>query len=324
MMERVSPMAQATLGRGAPVMLGIAMLMGPVSEARGQSPMSWSQFRALPSVEADQHVEYGPGPYGWGELYLPEGGGPHPVALVVHGGCWQSMADVGYMSRFSRFLAEAGWAVWAPEFRRIDQSDSDWPAILEDVAASADHLRVMAGDFDLDLDRVVSLGHSSGGHLALWLAGRSALPPDEVSGFALRGDAPLPIRAVVGLAAIADLEEFDDRPERGCGRDIVSRLVAGNPEGFDERLRLTSPQSALPLGVPQLLLTGGLDGTVPTAHGAAWVRAATEAGDVAELLDVPGAGHFELVAPWDPRFASMWPTVQAFLDVIGRDGARVP
>jgi acetyl esterase/lipase len=317
-------MAQVILRGGTVVLLGAAMLVGEVAEARGQSPMSWPEFRALPPVEADHRVEYGPGPHGWGELYLPGGPGPHPVALVVHGGCWQSIADVGYMSRFSRFLAEAGWAVWAPEFRRIDQSDSDWPAILEDVAASADHLRKIAGDFDLDLNRVVSLGHSSGGHLALWLAARSDLPPDDESGFALRGDAPLPIRAVIGLAAIADLEEFDSRPARGCGRDVVSRLVAGDSEGLEERLQLTSPVNALPLGVPQLLVTGALDGTVPAAHGRAWVRAATEAGDVAELLDVPGAGHFELVAPWHPRFASMWPSIRSFLDAVRGGGAGAP
>jgi acetyl esterase/lipase len=314
MRERWTPLERGTARIAAILALGAVTLAGASPEARGQAPMSWPEFRSLASVEADHRVAYGSGPYAFGELYLPEAAGPHPLAIVVHGGCWQSIADVSYMSRFSRFLAESGWAVWAPEFRRIDQPDAGWPAILEDVAAATDHLRSIALDFDLDLDRVVSLGHSSGGHLALWLAARSTLPRDAESGFDLRGDHPLPIRAVVGLAAIASLEEFDGRPERGCGGDVVSRLLGGEVEALDARMRLTSPLRGLPLGVPQLMVAGALDSTVPTAHGEAWVRAATEAGDPAELLEVEGAGHFELVAPSHPSFRSMWPAVRWFLD----------
>ena len=302
-------------------LLGAALLAATGANVHAQSPLSWSDFRALPPVQPDQRVEYGAGDSAFGELYLPGGPGPYPVAIVVHGGCWLSIADVTYMSRFSRFLAEAGWAVWAPEFRRIDQAGARWPAILEDVAAASDHLRVIASDFDLDLERVVSMGHSSGGHLALWLAARSTLPTDAETGFALRGDDPLPIRGVVGLAAVASLEEFDRRADRGCGETIVSRLVGGDAEEFDLRMRVTSPVRALPLGVPQFIVSGEFDSTVPTAHGEAWVRAATAAGDVAKGLEVAGAGHFELVAPDHPSFQSMWPALRMFLDNVRGFGA---
>ena len=324
MAERGSAWGRGAWRVGGLVLFGGALLTVTGAKGAAQAPMSWSEFRALPPVESDHRLEYGSGASAFGELFLPSGSGPHPVAIVVHGGCWLSIADVTYMSRFSRFLAEAGWAVWAPEFRRIDQTSAQWPAILEDVAAASDHLRTIAGAFDLDLERVVSMGHSSGGHLAFWLAGRSTLPADSESGFQLRGDDPLPIRAVVGLAAITSLEEFDRRTDRGCGDSIVTRLVGGEGEGFDERIGLTSPVHGLPLGVPQFIVSGALDSTVPAAHGEAWVRGAIAVGDLAEAVEVARAGHFELVDPTHPSFRSWWPALRSFLAAVrGSEGDGV-
>lgn len=301
---------------GLGLAVGVSVAAVGAAGAEAQGPLSWGEFREIDRVAPDASVVWADRPSGHGELFLPPGDGPHPVALVIHGGCWLSIADVGYMSHLARFLADQGWAVWVPEFRRIDQDDGEWPAILEDVAAAADHLRVLAPRHHLDLDRVVAFGHSSGGHLALWLASRHALPPDPESGAALRGAQPLPVQAVVGLAAISDLEEFEQRSDRGCGTEIVRRLVAGDAAGAPERLTLASPAERLPLGVPQAIAAGVLDTTVPLAHGEAWVRRATEAGDAATLLAVEQAGHFELVAPWTPSFEQMWSRIDSFLNAL--------
>lgn len=298
---------------GVLLVAALAVTGDPVA---GQEPYSWPEFRSLERVEPDGRIAWGEGPDAFGELYLPAGDGPHPVVVLIHGGCWRSIGDVAYVSRLGRALAEAGWAVWSPEFRRIDQEGGAWPGILEDLAAGADHLRALAPTHALDLERVAAVGHSSGGHLALWLAGRPRLPPDVPGGPRLRGDDPLRIAGVVGLAAIADLVDFHERGGGGCGPRSVEALLDAPLAGASTRLAVTSPTALLPLGVPQLLVTGALDETVPADHGAAWVDAARAAGDHARLLTPAGAGHFEVVAPWTGPYGSVWPEIRAFLETL--------
>ncbi len=300
--------------RGGAILVAAALVTGdPVA---GQEPYTWSEFRSVERVEPHGRIAWGEGPHAFGELYRPGGPGPHPVVVLIHGGCWRSIADVSYVSRLGRSLAEAGWVVWSLEFRRIDQDGGAWPGILEDVAAGADHLRALAPEFDLDLERVVAVGHSSGGHLALWLAGRRRLPADAPGGPRLRRDDPLPVAGVVGLAAIADLVDFHHRGGGGCGPASVESLLDAPLAEAATRLSLTSPDALLPLGVPQLLVTGALDETVPADHGAAWVDAARAAGDDARLLTPAGAGHFEVVAPWTDPYGSVWPEIRAFLETL--------
>ncbi|MBT8337235.1 MAG: prolyl oligopeptidase family serine peptidase [Gemmatimonadetes bacterium] len=298
----------------AAAVVGVLSVGAGASGAAAQDPMSWGEFQAIERAEADARVPWGAREEAFGDWYLPDGDGPHPVVVLVHGGCWQAIADLGYVGHLGRRLADWGWAVWTPEFRRVDQDDGDWPAILEDVGAATDHLRSSPLEARLDLSTVAVVGHSSGGHLALWLAGRHRLPEDEPGGPRLRGDHPLPIHGVVGLAAIADLEDYERRGGGGCGPESVARLLGGSIEHRGERLELASPVGRLPLGVPQLLVTGALDSTVPAAHAEVWVAAAEAAGDPVRLLIPAGAGHFEVVAPWTDPFGVVAPVVRAFLD----------
>jgi acetyl esterase/lipase len=242
------------------------------------------------------------------------------VAIVIHGGCWLSIADLSYVRPLASELVEAGWATWTLEFNPIDQAEGSWPGILQDVAAGADHLLKIAGEYSLDLERVAAVGHSSGGHLALWLSARSGAegrtPPLPGS----EGD-PLAIRGVVGLAPVAGLEDFQARSDR-CGSTIVARLVDSPPAGAGEgtpeaslrresRLDATDPERMLPLGVAQLMIFGEEDGIVPPAHGVAWQGRVEEFGDEVQVQIVSGAGHFEVVAPW----TASWPDVETALRV---------
>jgi acetyl esterase/lipase len=293
--------------------------------------MSWGRMQEglrAQHTPAPAKIAYGEGANRYGELALPPGPGPHPVAVVLHGGCWLSMADLSYVRPLAQELNRVGWATWTIEFNRIDEAEGAWPGIFQDVALGIDHLRELAADAPLDLERVVVVGHSSGGHLAFWSAARRKLPRGS-AGSAPGGEPPLPVKGVIGLAPVAGLEDFQARSDR-CGSSIVGRLLGGPPEEvpdggvdavLDERLRVADPQRLLPLGVPQLLIMGELDRIVPPSHGIAWRNEAEARGDEVELFVVPNAGHFELLAPWTDPWARVATKLEAFLRIVLEGGA---
>jgi acetyl esterase/lipase len=157
-------------------------------------------YLKLPAVAADHRLAYGQAVDQFGDLYLPSTPGPHPVAVLLHGGCWQAKYDLQPLGNLCHALRAGGLAVWSLEYRRLG-AGGGWPTTFQDVAAGSDFLRNLAPRFALDLSRVVAVGHSAGGHLALWLAGRHCLPPDSL----LFGERPLQLAGVVALAGIPDL-----------------------------------------------------------------------------------------------------------------------
>lgn len=279
----------------------------------GHEVMTWETFRQLEPARPAVAIARQDGSGDRGELRTPRGAGPHPVAVVVHGGCWSAIAGPAYMSHLAEALTELGWAAWSPAFLRADDPGGSWPGMLEDVGEALDDLRIFGAEHDLDLGRVVTIGHSSGGHLALWLAARAAIPPSG-DGARLRGLDPLRVAAVVGLAPIADLRDFHARPDRGCPPSAVSDLLGGPPATVPGRSALVDPAALVPIGVPQLLITGALDATVPTSHVRGYARRAAAAGDSVVAIEVPSAGHFELVAPrHDTWVARTGPAIADFL-----------
>jgi acetyl esterase/lipase len=260
-----------------------------------QSVMNAADALALPQPVADRVISYGRDERQIGELRLPVGAGPHPVAVVIHGGCWLAEYDLGYISGLAAALSEAGVATWSIEYRRVGDVGGGWPGTFADVAAAADFLRVIESDHDLDLDRVVTIGHSAGGHLALWLAGRQRLD----IGDPLRGDAPLRVGGVVSLAGIPDLAAYAS--PSGCGA-AVSELLDGEPAEVPDRVGRASPIELLPLGIPVTLVIGELDTVVPDEQARLYREAAREMGETVEIREVGGAGHFELVNPRHPAF----------------------
>src|SRR5579864_1380245 len=165
--------------------------------------MSTSRERILetPPPRGGTRLSYGPDPLHYGDLRLPDRAGPHPVIMMIHGGFWRDRFDLEYAGHPCAALTAAGAATWNVEYRRIGNPGGGWPGTLLDVALAADHLRELAADYGLDLDRVVTMGHSAGGHLALWLAARGRIPAGET----LYTPDPLPLRAAVALAGVADL-----------------------------------------------------------------------------------------------------------------------
>ncbi|MGQ0622524.1 MAG: alpha/beta hydrolase [Panacagrimonas sp.] len=258
-------------------------------------PVSWNTLQALPLPASGRRIEYGEAGQQFGELRLPEeqGQGPFPVVVILHGGCWLNAFDYEYITRIAaRLTRDLQVATWTVEFRRIGDPGGGWPGTFLDVGDATDHLRGLAIEHRLDLSKVVTMGHSAGGHLALWLATRHRLPTDS----ALYRKDPLAIRGVVGLAAITDLAAYRIGPEGSC-HSAVDELIGGPPSLHAMRYAQASPRALLPLGVPQWLVQGAGDPIVPAQSAKNYVAAAVAAGDKVELMLDERAGHFDPVAP---------------------------
>lgn len=282
------PSSPLTLTVAALVVLLVLVAVLGAAGGCGRAVMTTAEAMARPRPPADVRLAYADHPSGFGELRLPPGEGPFPVVVLVHGGCWLAEYDLGYMAGLAAALAAEGYATWTIEYRRVGEEGGGWPGTFMDVAAAADHVRVLARSYPLDTGRVVAVGHSAGGHLALWLAARRVLAADDP----LRRDDPLALAGVVSLAGIPDLAAYA-APE-GCGA-AVPGLLGGEPDAHPERLRRASPIALLPLGVPQVLIAGGRDTIVPPAHARAYAAAGGD--DPVRVVVVEAAGHFELVTP---------------------------
>lgn len=279
------------------ITLALAIAPGIPAPVDAQN-LSTAQAMQLPSEEADHRLFWGLDPLQFGDLRLPDGPGPHPVVVLIHGGCWLSAYGMQYMGAMADALKAEGIATWNIEYRRVGDAGGGWPGTLVDVGRAIDDLRFLATKYPLDLDRVVLSGHSAGGHLALWAATRHRLP----AGHPLRGEDPLPVRGVLALAPVADLAASVSDATPICGRS-AAQLLGGTPAEVPERYAQASPAELLPLGMPYALVAGVDDALVPAAHVAAFAERARAAGDEVRLELVPEAGHFEVVAPGTVAFA---------------------
>jgi acetyl esterase/lipase len=262
--------------------------------------LSTQDVLRIPQTKADRRIAYGSAPLQFGDLRMPDshpsktsqGGAPNkfPVAIVIHGGCWSAEYDLGYMGNASAALTKAGIATWTIEYRRVGDSGGGWPGTFQDVAQAADYVRELAKQYPLDLKRVVAIGHSAGGHMALWLAARHKLPKSSE----LYASDPIALRGVVSLAGIADLAQAG--AENVCG-DMAYQLMGGQPDALASRYQQGSPVELLPLGVEQVLIHGESDKLVPHKLSVEYESRARKSGDDVKLVSVPGAGHFELVVP---------------------------
>lgn len=260
--------------------------------------VSFADIQKLPKPPADHRIAYGSDPLQFGELRLPKNAkGKLPVVVVIHGGCWFAEYDLHHLAAFSDALTKLGVATWTIEYRRIGDKGGAWPGTFQDVAKGTDYLREVAKKHPLDLQRVVVIGHSAGGQLALWLTARKNLPKTSE----LYAPNPLPLRGVVSLAGISDLKKY--RPN--CD-DSVNKLLGGSPEQFAERYQQTSPMELLPLKVPVRLIHGAKDRIVPIELGRDFEAAAKRKGDEATLTTLETAGHFDLISPT----SNVWATVE--------------
>ena len=242
--------------------------------------------------------QYGSEAPQFGQLRMPERDGKVPVIMIIHGGCWVSFYDLGLMEKMADSLTREGYATWNIEYRRIGDQGGGWPGTFNDVARALKHLETLALTYPLDLDNILVTGHSAGGHLALYLGSESKLSPQSE----LKSDGLPRIKGIVSLAGITDLEDYYQ--PMGCGSNVIG-LTGGSASEYPERYFDGSPINHLPLNVPQILVHGQGDFIVPLSHVTPYYEKAKAEGETIELIDINGAGHFELINPGSTAWNSV-------------------
>ena len=245
-------------------------------------------------------LRYGTHPDQVVDLTFPRAAARPPLVVLLHGGFWRVAYDRVHVRVVAEALTAEGFAVANVEYRRVG-GGGGWPSTFTDVGDAVDAVQVALAD-RADLGSVAYVGHSAGGHLALWAAVRDRLPADA-PGRANR--APL-VRAVVALAPAADLAEVD---RLGLSGGAVRELLGGSPTSVPDRFAATDPAALGASHATTVVVHGLLDDTVPVEVARSY-RARTGAA----LVEVPGTGHFELIDPT----ATAWPVVLAALrDALG-------
>jgi pimeloyl-ACP methyl ester carboxylesterase len=205
------------------------------------------------------------------------------LAVFVHGGFWRARWAADTIAPLARACAAAAphpW-VWNIEYPRVGMAGGGWPGTavaVRDALGAA--VTAAAGR------PVVVIGHSAGGHLALWAAAHH------------------PVATAVSLAGVCDLEEG---VRTGIGNGAVLEFLGADPDSG--LYGAASPIARLPLGSPSLLIHGDADEDVPVSQSRSFARAARAAGDDCELHELPGGGHFEVVDPG----GRAWPILSARL-----------
>jgi acetyl esterase/lipase len=252
-------------------------------------------------IRRPRECRYGEHPAQRADLHLPDGPGPHPVVVTIHGGSWHATYGKIVMRPLAADLARRGYAAWNIEYRRIGRGQGGgWPATFRDVAAAVDQLASL--DAHLDLTRVTAVGHSAGGQLALWAAGRYTLAPGAP------GAGPrVRIAAAVAQAGVVDLTGAYAAAPHGS----VAALMGGSPQRFKDRYDVADPIRHVPLDLPVLLVHGREDATVSIKRSRAYALAARAAGGTVELVELADGdgGHRAHI---DPRAAG-WGVVTAWL-----------
>lgn len=266
----------------------------------------------LPRDSATKRIAYGKDFLQFGDLRIPEGKGPFPVVILIHGGCWLSkFANLEIMSPLATAFKKTGIATWNIEYRSVDNPGGGWPGTFQDVGNGIDYLGKIAQEYHLDLNRVVIIGHSAGGHLALWGAARHKLSKNSV----LFSQKTLPIRGVIDLSGPPSLINFFPSQDI-CGEKVITKMMGGSPLQQPEKYREASASELLPLKVKQIFIIGKNDDVVPPAFGKEYQQAANKKGEKVDFIIVDHAAHLEPISP----DSKMWPYIKkSVIQLLGKN-----
>lgn len=249
-------------------------------------------------------IQYGKHPSQFGVLRIPSNLKSLPVIILIHGGFWQSKYNLEENNPMAEDLTRRGYATWNIEYRRIGEEGGGWTGTFDDVIDAVNHLEVMKESFSLNLSKVIVIGHSAGGHLALWLGARkNHVIMDEIF-----KELMVPLQKVISLAGVTDLEKMWEIHEQ-MGLNLVAPLLAGTPQDVPIHYALTSPISLLPLKVEQVLIHGELDRHVPVELSRNYYEKSLAISDMIKLNILPNVEHFKIIDPsseaWESVVASI-------------------
>jgi acetyl esterase/lipase len=251
--------------------------------------VSAEDILSKPQPPPDERVAYGVDPNQFLEVRLPRTKGPHSVLLNIHGGYWRAKYDLAHAGHLCEAMRAAGVATFNIEYRRVGNTGGGWPGTFADIRSAYRFVQQEHSRFHLDLDRLVAMGHSAGGQLALCLAAH------ETS-----------LRDAISLAGVVDLKKAF---ALHLSNDAVAEFLGGNPDGVPEHYREADPMELRIPQARQWLLLGSDDDTVPPEFSRDYVRQKKKAGESVQLLEIPHAGHFELIDPASEAFKQVRSTV---------------
>jgi acetyl esterase/lipase len=241
-----------------------------------------------PAPPPDLTVRYGTLPEHIIDLRLPAGTGPAPLIVLFHGGYWRPQYDRTYLRPMAHALAACGYVVAMPEYRRAGMAEEGWSGTFRDVAAACDQVGGLCAAHGADRDRITWAGHSAGGHLALWAASRPWFPASSP------WYGPCDASRVISLAGVNSLRLA---AEWNLDDGAVQNLLGGGPDDVPERYAIADPAALTPPAVPVTLVHGTADDRVPVGM--------SRATSIGRLIELPGAGHFDLIDP----HSRYWPRV---------------
>ncbi len=273
--------------RDALRLLSLALSLPVSSFARSFAMSSSESILTQPPPPADARVAYGADPNQFGDLRLPKGKGPFPIVINIHGGFWRAKYDLAHAGHLCAALTAKGLATWNLEYRRVGNPGGGWPGTFEDIRSAYRFLPELSKRRGLDPNKVVVMGHSAGGQLALCLAAHESS-----------------LKRVVSLAGVVDLRQGR---ELHLSDDAVVQFLGGTPSQVTDRYRDADPMElSIAHSTTQWLINGAADDVVPSYLSRNYAQQKKQKGEDVHYLEISTAGHYDLIDP----HSQAWPRVE--------------
>jgi acetyl esterase/lipase len=250
--------------------------------------MSSDDILKLPPPAADARLAYGSDPNQFGEVRLPSEKGPFPVVMNLHGGFWRAQYDLSHAGHLCAALSQKGFATWNVEYRRVGNPGGGWPGSFEDIRNAYRFIPQLGKRYNLDASKVLVMGHSAGGQLALCLAAHEPA-----------------LTRVLSLAGILDLTQAW---QLHLSDNAVVAFLGGTPSEVPEHYREADPMAgSIPRATTQWIIHGAGDDVVPSYFSRNYAEQKKGRGEDVHYLEIATAGHYDLI---DPR-SRAWPKVES-------------